>query len=213
MESVKPTQSLPKGYIPAGKFDLNDNRGLAMILNLVGIGLLFGVGWLLLRSLSFLRPEYLSTENILVITGMREFWRNILVLVVSLGLMIGLNEGMRGLLFWMVIQQRPKLGLKGLYTFAFALDWYLPRRIYLFIRLTPILIVTLLGLAAVPMVPLNLVPGVLLLVSLNIAGAISDLVTTYWLLGKPKGLLVLDHGDEVRIFLPREKTFLEGQDG
>jgi len=213
MESVKPTQLLPKGYIPAGKFDLNDNRGLAMILNLVGIGLLFGVGWLLLRSLSFLRPEYLSTENILVITGMREFWRNILVLVVSLGLMIGLNEGMRGLLFWMVIQQRPKLGLKGLYTFAFALDWYLPRRIYLFIRLTPILIVTLLGLVAVPMVPLNLVPGVLLLVSLNIAGAISDLVTTYWLLGKPKGLLVLDHGDEVRIFLPREKTFLEGQDG
>ncbi len=213
MESVKPTQLLPKGYIPAGKFDLNDNRGLAMILNLVGIGLLFGVGWLLLRSLSFLRPEYLSTENILVITGMREFWRNILVLVVSLGLMIGLNEGMRGLLFWMVIQQRPKLGLKGLYTFAFALDWYLPRRTYLFIRLTPILIVTLLGLVAVPMVPLNLVPGVLLLVSLNIAGAISDLVTTYWLLGKPKGLLVLDHGDEVRIFLPREKTFLEGQDG
>ena len=57
------------------------------------------------------------------------------------------------------------------------------------------MIVTLLGLEAVPIVPLNLVPEVLLLVSLNIADAISDLVTTYWLLGKPKGLLVLDHGD------------------
>ena len=58
---------------------------------------------------------------------------------------------------------------------------------------------------------LNLVPRVLLLVSLNIAGAISDLVTTYWLLGKPKGMLILDHGDNVRIFLPDENTEMGGQ--
>lgn len=202
MEKLNPTQTLPEHYTQAGQLDLNDNRGMAMILNLVGIGVLFGVAWLLLRSLSWLRPEYLSTDNILIITGMREFWRSVLVLVVSLGLMVVLNEGLRGLLFWIFIRQRPQVGFRGFYTYAVAMDWYLPRRLYLLIRLVPILVVTLLGLAAVPIVPLNLVPGVLLLVSLNMAGSINDLVTAYWLLRRPKDLLVLDHGDDVRIFHP-----------
>lgn len=200
MEKMKPTQTLPDGYQEIGQLDLNDNRGLAMILNLVGIGLLFGVAWLLLQSLAFLRPEYLSTENILIITGMREFWRNVLVLVVSLGLMVILNEGLRGVLFWIVIRQRPQVGFRGFYTYAVALDWYLPRPAYLFVRLAPILGVTLLGLGAVPIVPINLVPGVLLLISLNIAASIGDFVTAYWLLRRPKDLLVQDHGDRVRIF-------------
>lgn len=212
METLKPVKSLPEDFLESGRFDLNDNRGLAMILNLAGVGLLFGVGWLLLQSLSFLRPAYLSTDNILIISGLREFWRSVLVLVVSLGLMIILNEGVRGFLYWIVIHQFPQVGFRGFYSFAFARDWYLPRDAYLLVRLVPILVVTVLGVAAVPIVPLNLVPGVLVLVSLNIAAAVGDLVTAYWLLRRPKGLLVLDKGDEVRIFQPGVPLGLEGKE-
>jgi hypothetical protein len=202
MNKHKPTQTLPGGYFQSGQLNLNENRGLAMILNLVGIGVLFGVGGLLLQSLTWLRPEYLSTDNILIITGLREFWRSVLVLVVSLGLMVVLNEGLRGVLFWIFIRQKPQLSFRGFYTYAVATDWYLPRNLYLQTRLTPVLTVTLLGLAAVPIVSLNLVPGVLLLISLNIAGALNELVTAFWLLRRPQDVLVLDQGDFVRIFQP-----------
>ncbi|MFW5713799.1 MAG: DUF3267 domain-containing protein [Brevefilum sp.] len=200
MESSRPTQTLPDGYQEIGMLDFNDNRGLGMILNLVGLGLLFGVGWLLTRSLSFLRPAYLSAENILIITGMREFWRGVLLMVVSLGLMIVLNEGMRGIMLWVVTRQRPKIGFHGFYTYTSAPGWYIPRNTAIAIRLTPLVLITVVGVALVPIVPLNLIPGVLLLVSLNIASAVGDGVTIWWLYRKPKSALVQDDGDSARVF-------------
>lgn len=200
MEAQKPTRTLPPGYKEIGYLDFNENRGLAMILNLVGVGLLFGVGWLLSQSLAFLRPAYLSAENILVITGMREFWRAVLLLVVSLGLMILLNEGLRGALLWIVTRQRPKLGFHGFYTYTTAPGWYLHRNTAIAIRLTPLILITVMGMALVPFVPLNLVPGVLLLVALNIASAVGDVVMVWWLFRKPEKALVQDDGESVRVF-------------
>ncbi len=200
MSKKRLTQQLPQDYQQVGQFDLNENQGLALILTLTGIGLLFGVGWLLLRSLVFLRPEYLSTENILIITGMREFWRSILLLVVTLGLMVILNESIRGSMLWLLTGQKPKLSFKGFSTHASAPECYIPRRAYLIIRLTPLLLITLFGLAAVPIVSLNFVPGVLLLVSLNFASALGDMVIAYWLLRKPSDILVMDYGDGVLVY-------------
>jgi len=200
MKQLKATQDLPEGYQELGMLDLNKNRGLAMILTLSGVGILFGVGWLLMESLSFLRPEYLSSENILIITGMREFWRGLLLLIVSMSLMIFLHAGFRGLMFLIVTRQRPKLGFRGFYAYTSAPEWYIPRPAFLLISLTPVVLVTILGVAAVPIVPLNLIPGVLLLVSLSFAGALNDFVTAVWLLRRPKGILIQDYGDGVRVF-------------
>jgi hypothetical protein len=200
MKAQKPTQTMPANYTEIGHLDFSENRDLAMILNLVGVGLLFGVGWLLSQALSFLRPAYLSAENILIITGMREFWRGVLLLVVSLGLMIGLNEGLRGLILWIVTRQRPKLGFHGFYTYTAAPGWYLPRNTAIALRLTPLVLITVAGIALVPFVPLNLVPGVLVLVSLNIATAVGDAVMVWWLSRKPPKALVQDDGESVRVF-------------
>jgi len=200
MSAKKPTKILPADAKEIGQLDFNENRGMGMILNLVGVGLLFGVGWMLSRSLSYLRPAYLSSENILIITGMREFWRGLLLLVFSLGLMIVLNEGIRGILLWIVTRQRPKLGFHGFYTYTAAPGWYLPRNTAVAIRLTPLVLITVVGIALIPFVPLNLVPGVLLLVSLNIASAVGDGVTVWWLLRKPRGALVQDDGERVRVY-------------
>jgi len=194
------TQQLPEGYQELGKLDLNENRGLALILTLSGVGVLFGVAWLLMESLSFLRPEYLSSDNILIITGLREFWRGVLLLIVSLGLMVVLTAGFRGLMFLIVTRKRPKLGFRGFYAYTSAPDWFIPRRAFLLISLMPILLIAILGVAAIPLVPLNLVPGVLLVISLNFGGALNDIVTDIWLLRKPMGILIQDYGDGVRVY-------------
>jgi len=200
MSKFRATQDLPENYRQIGKLDLNENRGWGMILNLAGIGVLFGVGWLLVKSLAVLRPAYLSEENILIITGMREFWRGVLLLVLSVGLMIVLNEGMRWVLFWVFTGQRPSVGFRGFYTYAAAPEWYLTRNLYAAIRLAPAILITVLGVLAVMVVPLNLVPGVLLLVSLNLAAALSDAAMVWWAMRKPKGALVLDYGDGIRVY-------------
>jgi len=204
MKKFIPTQNLPKTYHQVAKLDLNENRGLALILTLSGVGLLFGVSWLLIQSLVFLRPEYLSSENILVITGMREFWRGVLLLILSIGLMIVLYSGFRGLMFLLITHQRPKLSIRGFFAYTSAPEWYIPRSAYLFISLTPVVLITLVGLVTVPIVPLNLVPGVLLVVSLNFAAALNDIVTAYWLLRKPKDILVQDYRDGVKVYEPTE---------
>lgn len=200
MSQLLPTQTLPGTYHPTGQLDLNENRGLAMILNLTGVGLLFGVAWLLVQALTILRPTYLSSENILIITGMREFWRGVLLLVLSLGLMIILNEGFRWLLFWIITKKTPKLSFHGFYTFATAPEWYIPRGSYVAIRLIPPVMIVFFGLISVLYVPLNLVPGVLLLISLNVATALNDIVMVWWVLTKPKDILVTDCGDSVWIY-------------
>ena len=200
MKRPKVTQKLPEDYQEFDSLDLNENRGLAMILTLSGVGVLFGVGWLLMESLAVLRPEYLSSENILIITGMREFWRGMLLLIVSMSLMIVLNAGFRGLMFLIVTHQRPKLGFRGFYAYTTNPDWYIPRPAFLLIILMPALLVSILGVAAVPLVPLNLIPGVMLLVSLNLAGALNDAVIAIWLLRRPKDILIQDYGDGVKVY-------------
>ena len=200
MKQLKPTQELPENYHQVDQLDLRENQGLGMIINLTGVGLLFGVAWLLVQSLSFLRPAYVSSENILVITGMREFWRGVLLLAVSLGLMIVLSEGLRWLLFWLLTGKRPRVGFSGFYTYTSAPEWFISRRNYILIRVAPLFGITILGLIAVRIVPLNLVPGVLLLISLNIAAAVNDLVLVWWILSKPEDVLIQDCSDSMQIY-------------
>lgn len=195
-------KELPKNYQPIDQFDLNENQGLAMILNLTGIGLLFGAGWLLLESLAVLRPEYLLNENILVISGLREFWRGVLLLVVALGLMVLLNALGRAIIFWLLTKTSPQFGFQGMYKVKATSEWYFSRRAYSLIRLLPIIMITIAGLIAIPLVPLNLIPGVLLLISLNLAGGLGDVVTIYWLSRRPDGVLVLDTNELVQVFHP-----------
>ncbi len=195
-------KELPKNYQPMDQFDLNENQGLAMILNLTGIGVLFGAGWLLLESLAILRPDYLLDENILVISGLREFWRGVLLLVVTLGLMVVLNALGRAIILWLVTKTSPQFGFQGMYKVTATSEWYFSKRAYSLIRLLPMAIITLAGLIAIPLVPLNLVPGVLLLVSLNLAGGLGDVVTIYWLSRRPDDVLILDVNEVVQVFHP-----------
>lgn len=200
MKKTAATQTLPENYHQTAEFDLSANRGLGMMSNLLGLGLLFGVGWLFLASLSFLRPAYVSGENILIITGMREFWRGVLLLVVSVVLAVLLREGLHGLVLWAITGQLPKLGLHRYYAYAEASEWYMPRSGYIWIAFAPVVVIPLLGVIAVTMVPLNLVVGVMLLVSLNAAMSVGDIITAIWLLGKPQDILVAETRDGVKIY-------------
>lgn len=197
---IQATQILPKDYQPGGALDLSRQRGLALGLGLGSLALLAAAGWLVLRVLPLLRSDI--GQLTVSVSGTGEL---LALLGYGLGLlvlMIVLHEAIHGALFWYYTGDRPRFGVTGLYAYAAAPGWYLPRGQHIVVALGPLIVITLGGLALAAVVPLSALLWVLAFVVANIAGAIGDIVVVVWLLGQPRAALIHDSGDAVAVFLP-----------
>lgn len=192
--TMQPTRTLPPGYAPYFTLDLSKNVRLTLLLNLVAI-LLFAVfGWLFLRiAILIMPPEQFSGS--MAITGF-----TLLGCLVAYILMLVLHELVHGAFFWLFTRQRPHFGFKGAYAYAAAPDWYLPHRQYMWVGISPLVVLSLFGMLILLILP----PGALLpwLVALagNAAGAVGDALIVGWLLFQPDTVLVQDHGDAVTAY-------------
>lgn len=199
---MKSTTTLPENYRLSGTLDLSKNQKAVLLLNLVGLGLFILFGWLLLRASISLRPAMANALFSFSVDNALQFVVWLAVLLASTVVMVLLHEGVHGLFFWLATGARPKFGFRGAYAYACAPDWYLPRGPYLWISLSPLVVLTLLGLALVRVLPLSVLPVLLLLMVLNASGAVGDLAVFFWLLGKPAGSLANDRGDAVSLYTP-----------
>lgn len=195
--SASPTQTLPPGYAPYFTLDLSKNLRLVLLLNLVAILLFAGFGWLSFRLAAAILPPVRLAENS-AITGL-----TLLACLLAYALILVLHELVHGAFFWLFTHQRPHFGFKGAYAYAAAPNWYLPRRQYMLVGISPLLVLSLFGLLLLPVLP----PGGLLpwLVALagNASGAIGDALIVGWLLFQPDTVLVQDHGDAVTAYCPK----------
>jgi hypothetical protein len=112
------------------------------------------------------------------------------------------HEGLHGLSFWLVTGRPPRFGLRGLYAYAGAPGWYIPRDRYLPIALAPLTAITLAGLALLTVAPARAIPAVVVAVALNASGAVGDLAVVVWLLRGPRSTLVQDSGEAVTLYRP-----------
>lgn len=71
---------------------------------------------------------------------------------------IVLHELVHTLCLWWFTQEWPRLGFKGIYAYAAAPAWYIPRNQHLFIALVPLIVLTVIGLLLMPIVPLAWLP-------------------------------------------------------
>lgn len=199
---MKPTQSLPGNYHPAGVIDLSKSLRLAVVLNIAAIPLAALSGILFFHALGWLRPVESNRYLSLSISSLGE---GLLFLVSVIGgafLMIVLHEAVHGFFFWLFSHSRPVFGFRGAYAYAAAPGWYFPRGKYLWIGLSPLVVLSLAGVALMTFIPPTLFLILLYILILNFSGAIGDLLVCGWLLLKPVGTLVLDHGDSVAFFIP-----------
>ena len=202
-KTAKPTLIFPDGYELKGTLDLSKNKRLALITNIAGIVLLVFFGWAFVNLLRFIRPDY-STTLTLLITDLGDVIRVIAVVLAVTVVMVVVHEGLHGLVFWLITHRRPTFGFRGSYAFAAAPDWYIPRQPYLLVCLAPFVLITLIGLGLMAVAPEGFVPPLLLLISMNAAGAVGDLTVAAWLLLKPVSTLVQDYGDGVSLYGPME---------
>ncbi|MFE4105580.1 DUF3267 domain-containing protein [Almyronema epifaneia] len=198
---LKPTQTLPDDYKRVATLDLSKDLRLAIALNLLGIVLFFGCLLFFLWLTAVLRQQVQSAGEL---TVRLDASNSLLVLVGMVGLIfasIVLHELVHALFFWLFTRQRAVFGFKGLYAFAAAPRWYIPRNQHLVITVAPLLLISLLGIGLIPLVAEKWLPPLLLILISNAAGAIGDIVTLTWLLSKPASAYINDYGDGFHLYL------------
>lgn len=196
---MKARNQLPPGYVRGGSLDLSKNCAASILLNGVALALYFLYGWVAFQIFRSLRSSVDPPGSFLPDSGDQA-----VVFLITVALVLIVHELIHGLFFWIFTRDRPKFGFRGVYAYACAPDWYLPRNPYLVVGLAPILAISLLGLALAPLLSSQAVRALLYAVSLNAAGSTGDLFVVGWLLTMPTSTLINDLGDGFTIYIPSE---------
>ena len=199
---MHPLKTLPENYRIARKLDLSSDRRALLLLNLLGLVLIVISGGAFIALLVWLRP----LDAIQVLSGAPEGAAAKVALgaaiIAAFILLVVLHEAVHGLFFWIVTGAKPCFGFKGVYAYAAAPDWYLPRGPYLLTCLAPLIILTPVGIAVLALAPQPWLVPALFFLAMHTGGAGGDLYMAVLLLGQPANLLALDEGDSFTLYLP-----------
>jgi hypothetical protein len=125
------------------------------------------------------------------------------ILVVAIGMVLA-HEGIHALAAWRITGRWPAVGVTPLGVYVNLSGWYLSRRAMLVIALLPFVLLTLLGTAAVWLLPAAFTRAGVWFVLLNAAGAINDLALAAWVFFQPDSALVHNGGRDAVIYRPEE---------
>ena len=202
---MQATKTLPEEYQAYATITLEKNKRLTLFLNLLGLVLFFGFGWLFVQIAVLLRPDVAPLFQVIEPTSAGGIFLNLPIVwipsvLVAFFLVPVLHEAAHGLFFWFFTRSRPRFAYKVLYAYAAAPDWYLPRGPYLLVGAAPLVLLSLLGVALLPLLPLALLPGLVACLVLNATGAVGDITMICWLLFQPASLLARDAGTVVTLY-------------
>jgi hypothetical protein len=211
MDGLRSTPHLPAGYSLIWRLDLRRAKGLYILLNVLGLGLLLAATWLAYRWLAWLRPVDMPAALGWLGPAV-SFWRWAgMLLGISLVMLI-LHEGLHGLFFWIYTRQPPHFGFGPGYFYACAPHWYIPKRQALVVMLAPAVGISLAGLLALAVLPAGLLLPVVLLFGLNLSGAVGDLYVTTRSIRLPPESLYHDTGHVMEVY-GLEQGDAVGQEG
>ena len=187
------TQTLPAGYIQSGQIDLKKDKRLAILLNIVGVIVLVLSFYLLSAFTAWVRPDIMTFSGIITVT-------NILSALGLAVLILPLHEGIHGLFFWIFSRSRPIFGLRLLYAYAGAPNWFFPKRQFTITALAPLVIIGAAGLLLLLLAPISWILMIVLLVALNTSGASGDVFVFIRLLKSSPTSFANDTGEVVNFF-------------
>lgn len=197
--------TLPEGYQQTAEFNLRDNTRMMIILNVIGFGLFLLFAALLPRYLYLVRPQDIGVVLTFEVDNIRQFALFLLAMVVDFILLVILHEGVHGICFRLITGRKPIFAIGPGYAYAAAPDVYITRHPYLVTAISPLIVLTALGMAIIPFVPRDLIFHVGLIMVMNITGAVGDLWVVGGLFLRRGPLLIQDSGDRVAVYQPAEK--------
>lgn len=198
---MKPAQLPPENYHLIRTFDLRKEPRLVIALNLIGLILFAVFGGLLFIIMVLVHPEA-SAFQFSISGDLAHF---ILAVVIISGAYIGalvLHELIHGTCFWLITGSRPRFGVGSAYAYAAAPEWYIPCNLYLVVGLAPLVVITAVGVALLPVLPASTLIIWWFILTTNASGAVGDMFVVGWLLLKAPRTMINDHGDRILVYAP-----------
>ncbi len=186
------TRSLPDSYTSIWGLDLARNRTTAIVLNVLGIPIFVFAGWLFLRAAAYLRPEIVSGEFVRRLAGQPLILYLDFFVVVALTTL--LHEFIHGVFFWIYTRSTPVFGIKLLFAYAGAPEWYIPRNRYAVVGLAPLVLISVVGFLLIPLTSLPAAQLILFGMVVNTAGAVGDIYVCGRILHLAPDVLIQDTG-------------------
>lgn len=204
-----PLTELPKTYRRQSTFNLSQNKLVLLSLSVLAAILLCASIWCLTNLIPFLRPNsaaLLISENIFTVLP-QGGWRMtipstwVVGAVLATPLVIVIHEAIHGLFFWLLTGKFSHFGFKGLLVYtATPRGVYLRRNQYLIVGLSPLVILSFIGVLLLLFLPVNALATLICFISFNISGSVGDIAVSVWILQKPANALIEDKGTSLIVY-------------
>ena len=192
---MKATKTLPENYSLAWAADIEKDKWLMILLQVIAIPWSLFVLFLLGIYAYWLNPDLFAMSTAIEIS----LWP-VLALLPVMAVAILLHELVHGLFFWFFTREKPGFGFKLFYAYATAPGWYFDKSIYWLIGLAPLIFLSLAGLVVAAFTPADWLFYLLFALFTNASGAIGDLYIVIRLAFEPAGTLVEDQGTGFLVF-------------
>jgi len=207
---MKANKSLPSYYSKYTALEPSKNLGFVIVAVITGITLLLIVGWLLVLFANAFRPNALDGMRLHDLLRSTTAGFSLVVppaLFPNLGLaliaVLIFHELVHGLFYWLFSNHSPQFGFQGLFPYAAAPSGiYFPRNQFLVVGLSPLVLLTAVGLLLMVIVPTAFVPFLLFFVVFNASGAAGDLIMVIQLMRFSSDTLMEDSTSGVIIYGP-----------
>jgi hypothetical protein len=195
---MKPVQSLPERYADIHIFDIRSDRKLLVYLNITALVLFLPLAWFYLILSVSLNPN--AANMLQIISPPGSAVTHLLGYLGSAALFIILHEFVHGIFFGVITREMPKFGFRGTYAFAAAPKWFIPRNPYIWIGISPLIVLSFGGIFLIPILPISLLYAYIFGLVINATGAIGDVYIVAWLLLQPGETLISDQGDMIVVY-------------
>jgi hypothetical protein len=195
---MNPTKILPATYTLAWAVDMKTDRRLHWILQFAGMIWFIIASLILWKIVAVLRPDFALQIPSDLAGGL--LWLLAALLIIFITMI--LHELVHGFFFWLFTKERPQFGIGPGYAYAAAPDWYFPKGKYLVVGLSPLVVLTVLGLAVIAFIPAGGVAILFLAIVFNAGGAVGDLYICMRIGGEAKNVWIKDKGDGFEVYRP-----------
>lgn len=183
---MKAVGALPEGYKEIYSIDLQKDKKMSLIVNLLAIL----IAAVLVVPMLFLVP--ISTLFDMQ-WGEGSYWIRYFSFIALMIVYMVLHELVHGVAMKICGTKKVKYGFTGMYAFAGSDDYY-GKKPYIFIALAPVVLWGIVIAIINPFVPRAWFWIVYMLQVINLSGAAGDLFVTVKFSRFPKDILVKDHG-------------------
>lgn len=192
MSKIKTLQNLPEGYKELFRVDLQNDKKLALKINLLSLAIML----IMAVGMNFAVPitTLFDFDN-----GFSSFFIRWAVQIISMIAYIILHEAVHGITMKYFGCKKVNFGFTGLYAFAGSQE-YFKKKPYLIIALAPVVFWGIVLLIINIFVPSEWFWIVYIIQCINISGAAGDIYVTWKFMHLPDDIFIKDTGVSMTVY-------------